>query len=86
MLLNTGHPGRSMYFIVSGTVLVQVAEKDKVTGITKKQVTASVIEIIYILLKTFTSFQDRSPLVRCSSENKDYIPFKAKPCSHPRDT
>ena len=29
-----------MYFIVSGTVLVQVGEKDKVTGITKKQVTA----------------------------------------------
>ena len=40
-----------MYFIVSGTVLVQVAEKDKVTGIAKKQVTASVIQILYILLR-----------------------------------
>ena len=27
-----------MYFIVGGTVLVQLEEKDKVTGITNKQV------------------------------------------------
>ena len=33
-----GHPGISFYFIVSGSVLVQVAEKDKITGTVTKQV------------------------------------------------
>ena len=36
--LGVGHPGRSMYFIVSGSVLVQMAEKDKTSGRIKKQV------------------------------------------------
>ena len=42
-LLNPGHPGRSMYFIVSGNVLIQVTETDKHTGCSKKQVTVSFI-------------------------------------------
>ncbi|XP_078377126.1 cyclic nucleotide-binding domain-containing protein 2-like isoform X2 [Oculina patagonica] len=38
VIVQQGHPGRSMYFIVSGSVLVQVAEIDKRTGHTKKQI------------------------------------------------
>ncbi|XP_020613508.1 cyclic nucleotide-binding domain-containing protein 2-like [Orbicella faveolata] len=38
VVVQQGHPGRSMYFIVSGNVLIQVTETDKRTGCSKKQI------------------------------------------------
>ncbi|XP_068758583.1 cyclic nucleotide-binding domain-containing protein 2-like [Montipora capricornis] len=38
VIVQQGHPGRSMYFIVSGSVLVQLAKKDKTSGKIKKQI------------------------------------------------
>ncbi|CAH3124261.1 unnamed protein product, partial [Pocillopora meandrina] len=38
VIVKQGQPGRSMYFILRGTVFVQVAETDKIAGLRMKQI------------------------------------------------